>query len=96
MSSTVPLFEGPQNLSFNERALSVVAGLGLAAAGVKPRPNPLLNVLALLGGAYLAYRGATGHCPVKAAIDDATGQGRIAQGESRGTPATAGAMTNQY
>jgi uncharacterized membrane protein len=94
MSNAVSLFEGSPNLSFNERAVSVLAGLGLAAAGVKPRPNPLLNVLALLGGAYLAYRGATGHCPVKAAIDDATGQGRIAQGPSRNAPTSA--MTNQY
>jgi uncharacterized membrane protein len=78
MSNAVTLFEGPPNLSFNERAISVVAGLGLAAAGVKPRPNPLLNILALLGGAYLAYRGATGHCPVKAALDDVSGQDRIA------------------
>jgi len=76
MSSSTALFEGTPNLSFNERAISVVAGLGLAAAGVKPRPNPLLNVLALLGGAYLAYRGATGHCPVKAAIEDAGGLDR--------------------
>ena len=78
MSNAVTLFEGPPNLSFNERAISVVAGLGLAAAGVKPRANPLLNILALLGGAYLAYRGATGHCPVKAALDDVSGQDRIA------------------
>lgn len=78
MSNAVTLFEGPPNLSFNERAISVVAGLGLAAAGVKPRPNPFLNILALLGGAYLAYRGATGHCPVKAALDDVSGQDRIA------------------
>jgi uncharacterized membrane protein len=59
------MFEGSQNLSTMERAISVVAGLGLAAAATKPRPNPLLNVLALLGGSYLAMRGATGHCPVK-------------------------------
>jgi len=84
MSNAMTLFEGPPNLSFNERAISVIAGLGLAAAGVKPRPNPLLNVLALLGGAYLAYRGATGHCPVKAAIDDVAGQGRIAGDGSSG------------
>jgi hypothetical protein len=37
----------------------------LAAAATKPRPNPLLNVVALLGGTYLAVRGATGRCPVK-------------------------------
>jgi uncharacterized membrane protein len=68
MPNTMTLFEGAPNLSFQERAISVVAGLGLAAAGAKPRPNPLLNVVALLGGAYLAYRGATGHCLVKAAL----------------------------
>jgi uncharacterized membrane protein len=84
MSNAVTLFEGPPNLSFNERAISVVAGLGLAAAGVKPRPNPLLNVLALLGGAYLAYRGATGHCPVKAALDDVDGQDRLTGNASSG------------
>ena len=78
MSTAMSLFEGSPNLSFNERAISVVIGLGLAAAGVKPRPNPLLNVAALVGGAYLAYRGATGHCPVKAAITDGGGQDRIA------------------
>ena len=77
MSTAMSLFEGSPNLSFNERAISVVIGLGLAAAGVKPRPNPLLNIAALVGGAYLAYRGATGHCPVKAAITDAGGHDRI-------------------
>jgi uncharacterized membrane protein len=85
MSNAMTLFEGSPNLSFNERAISVVAGLGLAAAGVKPRPNPLLNVLALLGGAYLAYRGATGHCPVKAAIEDAGGLDSLMGGGSSGS-----------
>ena len=50
MASALSVFEGDQNLSFQERALSVVIGLGLAAAGAKPRPNPLLNVLALAAG----------------------------------------------
>ena len=92
MSNAMSLFEGQPNLSFNERALSVAAGLGLAAAGVKPRPNPLLNLFALLGGAYLAYRGATGHCPVKAAIADSGGQARIASSSGAGS---SGAMANR-
>lgn len=68
MPNALSLFSGSRNLSSKERALSVIAGLGLAAAGTQPRPNPILNVLALLGGAYLAIRGATGRCPVKQAI----------------------------
>jgi uncharacterized membrane protein len=59
---------GEPNLSWTERGISLAIGLGLAAAAAKPRPNPLLNVLALAGGSYLAYRGATGHCPVKTAL----------------------------
>jgi len=59
---------GSPHLTMTERGLSVALGLGIAAAGIKPRPNPLLNVLALGVGSYLAYRGATGYCPVRAAI----------------------------
>jgi hypothetical protein len=66
--TSLALFEGEQNLSFPERAMYIAAGLGLAAAGAKPRPNPLLNVLALAGGAYIAWAGYAGRCPVKAAL----------------------------
>jgi hypothetical protein len=45
-----------------------VVGLVLAAAAAKPRPNPVLTLVALAGGSYLAYRGATGYCPIKAAV----------------------------
>jgi uncharacterized membrane protein len=68
MSNALSIFQGPQNLSAAERAISVIAGLGLAAAATKPRPNPILNIAALLGGAYLAIRGATGRCPIKQAL----------------------------
>ena len=68
------LFSGEQNLSFKERALYVAGGLSLAAAGAQPRPNPLLNVLAIAGGAYFAWSGYQGRCPVKAAfLDDSEG-----------------------
>ncbi len=79
MASEIPFFEGDHNLSFTERAISVAAGLGLAAAAAKPRPNPMLNVAALLGGAYLAMRGASGHCPIKAALAGPNGQPKIAR-----------------
>lgn len=52
-------------------------GLGIAAAGAKPRPNPLWNIIALAGGSYLALRGATGRCPVKASLEGG-GNDRIA------------------
>ena len=68
MAIALAVFSGPQNLSAKERVLSAVAGLGLAAASIKPRPNPLLNVAALIGGAYLTMRGATGRCPIKQAV----------------------------
>ena len=55
-------------LSMTERALSTAIGLFLAAAAAKPRPNKALSVLALAGGAALAYRGTTGYCPMKAAL----------------------------
>ncbi|MCX5517110.1 DUF2892 domain-containing protein [Kaistia defluvii] len=57
-------------VSTEGRIVSVVAGLILAAAAVKPRPNRLLSVLALATGSYLAYRGATGHCPLTKAVHD--------------------------
>ena len=60
--------QGDPNLSWTERGISIAIGLGLAAAAAKPRPNPVLNVLALAAGSYLAYRGAVGRCPVKAAL----------------------------
>jgi uncharacterized membrane protein len=55
-------------LTTSERGMYILAGLVMAAAGAKPRPNPLLNVIALGAGAYLAWRGAEGSCPVKAMI----------------------------
>ena len=61
------------DLTTSERGAYILAGLALAAAGVKPRPNPLLNALALLGGSYLAWRGYVGNCPVKAALLGADG-----------------------
>ena len=60
------------NLSFGERAVYVAAGLGLAALATKPRPNPLLNVVALAGGVYLAWSGYEGNCAVKDVIRDLT------------------------
>ncbi len=65
------LFDGPRNLSTTERMIYMSLGLGIAAAGAKPRPNPLLNVVALAAGSYLAWTGYNGHCPAKQALTGA-------------------------
>ncbi|WP_019904380.1 DUF2892 domain-containing protein [Methylobacterium sp. 77] len=59
------IFEGETNMTTTERAVSVALGLGIAAAAAQPRPNKWLSLAALIVGAGLAIRGATGHCPVK-------------------------------
>ena len=70
MPTTLPTIPPEdQNVSFGERGLSVLVGLAVAAAAVKPRPSPLLKVAALAVGCYLAFRGATGYCPIKANLD---------------------------
>lgn len=68
MLNALSVFDLRRNLSPMERGLSVIAGLGLAAVVARPRPNPLLGALALVGGALLALRGASGRCPVKQAF----------------------------
>jgi uncharacterized membrane protein len=72
------VFGGEPNLSWTERGISLLLGLGLAAAGAQPRPNPLLNVAALLGGSSLALRGATGRCPIKAALVEGRSHPQVA------------------
>jgi len=76
----IPGFAGEKNMSFTERAISTLIGFGLMAAAVQPRPNKVLSLLALLGGAGLAIRGATGHCPVKASLGQPGGAPRITPG----------------
>ncbi len=66
-NTSLPVPDGGE-ISLGERTLSVAVGLSLAAAAARPRPNAFLSVLALAAGSYLAYRGATGHCPIKAAL----------------------------
>ncbi|MCW6510810.1 YgaP-like transmembrane domain [Lichenifustis flavocetrariae] len=70
MSTGLPAFPAHEgHIGMPERFISVAAGLALAATAAKPRPNVLLSILALGAGAFLAYRGATGYCPARAALD---------------------------
>ena len=71
-NSSVPAHRGGE-LSLPERTLSVAAGLALAAAAARPRPNVVLSVLALAAGSFLAYRGATGYCPIRDVLADRAG-----------------------
>ena len=64
------LLHGPRNLAAVERGIYMAIGLGIAAAAVKPRPNPLLNIVALLGGSFIGWSRYDGHCSVKAALMD--------------------------
>ncbi len=57
------------HLSAGERALSIFGGLALTSIAAQPRSNVFLSMLALGAGSYLAYRGATGYCVVKASFD---------------------------
>ena len=58
------------HLSSGERAVSVLVGLGLTSIAAQPRPNVFVSMLALAAGSYLAYRGATGYCPIKASLSN--------------------------
>ena len=58
------------HLSSGERAVSVLVGLGLTSIAAQPRSNVFISMLALATGSYLAYRGATGYCPIKASLSD--------------------------
>ncbi len=57
------------HLSSGERALSMLLGLGLTSMAAQPRPNVFTSMLMLASGSYLAYRGATGYCPIKASLN---------------------------
>ncbi|KMO12169.1 YgaP-like transmembrane domain [Methylobacterium platani] len=63
------VFGGERNLTTKERTISVVLGLGLAAAAAQPRPNKFLSLAALVAGSLLAIRGATGHCAAKSLMN---------------------------
>ncbi len=57
------------HLSSGERLASVLLGLGFASAAAQPRSNVFFSMLTLATGSYLAYRGATGFCVVKASLN---------------------------
>src|SRR5688572_30342513 len=55
------------NVGDTERVLSAIGGAALTAWGIGRR-NPA-GMAAAAAGAYLLYRGATGHCPVRTGVE---------------------------
>jgi ferritin-like metal-binding protein YciE len=64
------------NVGSAESLISIVGGLGLAAAAARPGPMARRAGLGIAGASLLA-RGATGFCPMKAAM---TGQATLGRG----------------
>lgn len=63
------VFGGEKNLGTMERVVSTGFGLAIAAAGVN-RGASVSGALMGLAGAALITRGMTGHCAVKASLED--------------------------
>lgn len=62
------------NIGSFQRLVSTVAGTYLLTSSMgEASRSPLNSVLRLLGGGYLLYRGATGHCAIQEALE-ATGK----------------------
>jgi len=68
-------FGGEQNMGSVERALSTGLGLIMAAGGV--RRADWQGAIMGLAGAALVARGMSGHCPVKAMMEDGGGHHRL-------------------
>jgi len=62
-------FGGSHNVGTMERIVSVGFGLAMAAGGLR-RGADLPGTLMGLAGAALVARGMTGHCAVKAMMED--------------------------
>lgn len=53
-----------QNISEQERSLSLLGGGAVLLSGLKR-----FSMMRMLLGGYLAYRGMTGHCPIRQAME---------------------------
>lgn len=73
------------NVGENERWISLLAGAGLVAYGLAKRDRVAFGLAGI--GAYVAWRGASGFCPVYQAFGASTAQ---RGGEQKGTGSKAG------
>lgn len=72
-------FSGEVNVGMLERGISLVAGGLVMALGARQDARSAIPLEAL--GGYLAYRGATGHCPLYAALQFDTAETPIPSAE---------------
>ncbi|SEN38388.1 Protein of unknown function [bacterium A37T11] len=60
-----------RNIGLSERIISVASGAFILYTGITGvfKRRPVRSITEVLAGAGLIYRGATGYCPLKEAID---------------------------
>jgi uncharacterized membrane protein len=81
MKNRFPERSMAQNVSEQERAFSLLGAGALLLSGLR---HMSLKRMAL--GGYLAYRGATGHCPLKEQLERAGFAGRPRRSATFGGP----------
>jgi uncharacterized membrane protein len=73
MNDIIEIIAGDININNKERIISMAGGIALAVLGIlsiKKKPATAWSEVA--AGAALIIRGATGHCPVNAALNKNT------------------------
>ncbi|CAN5526547.1 hypothetical protein BH10BAC2_BH10BAC2_08430 [soil metagenome] len=70
MNNLIDILAGDVNISKTERIISAAGGIALIITGVLTmKKNKAASWAELSTGAALLYRGASGHCPVNAAMN---------------------------
>jgi len=77
MNNIIDMLSGDVNISKAERIISIAGGVGLIVAGLLMKKRGALSWSEVGTGAALLLRGATGHCPVNAALGRNTAAGEL-------------------
>lgn len=79
MNNIIGILSGDINISKTERIISVAGGIALLVTGILSyKKNKTASWTELTTGAALLYRGASGHCPVNAALNRNTAANELA------------------
>ena len=79
MNNIIDILTGDVNISKKERIISIAGGIGLLVAGLLMKKKNALSWSEVGTGAALLLRGATGHCPVNAALNRNTATTELAE-----------------